>query len=491
MAGIGFELETLFKRKGILSTLRAYGYTAIVCVGPMLLGVILLLSVRLLAEWGGALWQEQDFLVSMITYCLLASLIYSNTFSVVTTRFVADMLYLEKVDCIIPSLFGSTALLLVLGAGGYGTFLFFSGVELIYKLLCLVLFSELIMVWSQINYISAIKDYRKVLSVFLGGTAAAIICGFVFIILGVNIVVAMMMAVCCGYGFMIVGYYSVLLRYFPYNKNGSFTFLKWLDRYPSLILNGIFTSIGLFAHLIIIWFSPIGIHVEGQFYSAPLYDIPALIAFLTTLVTTVNFIASTEVKFYPKYRRYFDLFNEGGTMTDIEFAEQDMLIVMRQELFYLALKQFIVSILAIAVGRFVLQSAYLGFNHTTLGTFHILCIGYGVYAVANNIMLILLYFSDYRGALIAVISFAFVSTSTTLFLLNNNFSYYGFGFFIGTAVMYITVVLRLNSYTKKLQYHVLTSQPVLKHERIAFWTKLGDLLERWLSEEKRDVEITE
>ena len=41
MAGIGFELKKLFRRKGLFATLRAYGYAGVICTGPMLLGVLL------------------------------------------------------------------------------------------------------------------------------------------------------------------------------------------------------------------------------------------------------------------------------------------------------------------------------------------------------------------------------------------------------------------------------------------------------------------
>lgn len=42
MAGIGFELKKLFRRKGIFASFRAYGYAGVICTGPMLLGVLLL-----------------------------------------------------------------------------------------------------------------------------------------------------------------------------------------------------------------------------------------------------------------------------------------------------------------------------------------------------------------------------------------------------------------------------------------------------------------
>lgn len=52
MAGIGFELKKLFRRKGLFASLRAYGYAGIICTGPMLLGVVLqLVSCCSAAGW--------------------------------------------------------------------------------------------------------------------------------------------------------------------------------------------------------------------------------------------------------------------------------------------------------------------------------------------------------------------------------------------------------------------------------------------------------
>ena len=45
MAGIGFELKKLFKKSGLAATARAYGYAGIICAGPMILGIVLLLSL--------------------------------------------------------------------------------------------------------------------------------------------------------------------------------------------------------------------------------------------------------------------------------------------------------------------------------------------------------------------------------------------------------------------------------------------------------------
>ena len=102
MAGIGFELKKLFRRKGLFASLRAYGYAGIICTGPMLLGVALQMGILLLCGWVGAERAQQDLLVCMITYTLLFSLTVTSFFSMPVTRYLADMLYEEREQAILP-----------------------------------------------------------------------------------------------------------------------------------------------------------------------------------------------------------------------------------------------------------------------------------------------------------------------------------------------------------------------------------------------------
>ena len=84
MAGIGFELKRLFRRKGLFATMCAYGYAGIVCTGPMLLGVLLVGILVLCGLWGVGR-ANQDLLVCMVTYTLLASLTLTS-FSLCRSR---------------------------------------------------------------------------------------------------------------------------------------------------------------------------------------------------------------------------------------------------------------------------------------------------------------------------------------------------------------------------------------------------------------------
>ena len=75
MAGIGFELKKLFQKKGILNSVKAYGYATVICSGPMLLGVLLLLGIMFLCSRSGVETQTRELLICMITYTLLASIV--------------------------------------------------------------------------------------------------------------------------------------------------------------------------------------------------------------------------------------------------------------------------------------------------------------------------------------------------------------------------------------------------------------------------------
>ena len=480
MAGIGFELKKLFQKRGLAAAVRAYGYAGVICTGPMLLGIVLLVGVSFLCDQTGATRHNRELLICMITYTLLASLTVSSFFSMVVTRYIADMLYEERHEAILPSFWGSTGILLVVGGIMYGIFLMFSGINLLDQFLCLEFFGELIVTWNAMSYLTAIKDYKGILISFVTAVCVSLIAGFLLIIIGIPHIEAMMIAVTLGYGIMLLWDVTLLYRYFPQSDMSAFSFLRWVDVFLPLAFTGLFTNIGLFTHLVIMWFSPIHVHVQGLFYGAPYHDVPAMIAYLTILITTVNFVVSVEVNFYPKYRNYYSLFNDKGEIKDILQAGQEMKKVLNMELKYTALKQLLTTALVISLGQPLLELLPLGFNDLMEGYFRTLCVGYGIYAIANTMMLILLYFTDYKGALFATGMFAACTCTFTGISLFFPQVYYGFGFLLGSAVFFLISALRLGYFIKKLPYYILSVQPVVAEDKTGFFTRMGHFLEEKL-----------
>ena len=117
--------------------------------------------------------------------------------------------------------------------------------------------------------------------------------------LNYDVVASLLAGACIAYGILIVNFTYVLHQFFPLGRGNPLKFLEWLDEYPHLLFVGFFSMLALFAHLMVMWTGPWGVQVVGLFYMAPPHDIPALFAFATCLVTTVNFVTSVEVNFYP------------------------------------------------------------------------------------------------------------------------------------------------------------------------------------------------
>ena len=477
MAGIGFELKRLFHKKGVLNTTKAYGYATVICAGPMLLGVILLLGIMTLCTIFNTATADRELLICMITYTLLASVTVTSFFSMVVTRYVADMLFEEENQAVLPCFWGSTVIMMAVGSVLYGIFLLFSGASLVQGLLCFVLFGELIIVWNAMSFLSAIKDYKGIFMSFLTSVAVSILLGALLLWLKFPVVEALLFAVSVGYGIMLVWDVILLHRYFPHTSLGAFTFLKWIDAFLPLALSGLFMNIGMFSHLVIMWFSDIKVHLHGLFYGAPWHDVPALLAFMTALMTTVNFVVSVEVNFYPKYRNHYSLYNDKGTIKDILQSEKEMLDTLKTEIFYTALKQLLFTATCIALGGYLLDLLPLGFNEIMRGYFRTLCVAYGLYAIGNMLMLILLYFTDYKGACVTTAIFAISTILLTLVSLLFSNVYYGFGFLIAAMIFVIATALRLDYFTRKLPYYILSVQPLVAEDRSGLFARLGVFLE--------------
>jgi len=478
MAGIGFELKKLFTKKGVFNSLKAFGYATVICTGPMILGVILLLGIMYLCNINHILRETRELLVCMITYTLLASITATSFFSMVITRYTADMLFEVNKKAVLPSFWGSTVIMMAVGSLLYGIFLIFSGATLLQQLLCFVFFNELIVVWNAMSYLTAIKDYKGIFLSFLTAITVTFIVGWLLLMFKAPVIEALLFAVTVGYGVMLIWHVILLHRYFPKSDSKAFTFFKWIDEFMPLALSGLMTNIGLFSHLVIIWFSKIGVKVHGLFYGAPFHDVPALLAFMTTLITTVNFVVSVEVNFYPKYRTHYSLYNDKGTIGDIMQAEEEMLSTLKTEIFYTALKQLLFTATCIAAGGFLLDVLPLGFNEIMRGYFRTLCVAYGLYAVGNMVMLVMLYFTDYKGALLSTSLFATGSVLFTVISLFFPEVYYGFGFLVASVIFVLSAVFRLDYFTKRLPYYILAVQPLVAEDRSGRFARMGDFLEK-------------
>lgn len=460
MAGIGFELKKLFRRNSFLLSIRGYAYAAFVTVGPILLCIGVLTVLKELLEYMMVSYMERQLFLAAVMYAFIFSLMIVSGFAMMLSRYVSDKIYKEEYEDILPSLYGAICLCTFLGGIAGILFYWHSPLSLAFKYGSYIVYMELIILFLLMVYVSAIKDYKKIVYGFLYGTLTIIVCAYVFIAhLRMKEIEGVLYAMDIGFFVTIIFIMRGVQRFFNTKSKKYFDFLICFQEKPRLFLINFFYTTGIYIHNILFWQSDLGITVGDTFIAAPLYDISTFYAVLTILPATVIFVVKVETTFYDKYQQYFEAIVGGGGLHDIETAKKHMSEVLERELIFLMEIQLLISVAAIVIGVGILP--VMGISGLGLEIFNFLTLGYYTTAMMFMIMTVLLYYDDQKGAL--WISFVFLVLNTVLtyvsILLGEN--YYGVGTIAAGAVSLLISILRLKYLLKNIDYRVFCSQPII------------------------------
>lgn len=461
MAGIGFELKKVFDRTGFFAKARGSSYAGAVSAGPMLLGMGMIILVRLQAGQAGLDRNDAMLISGMVTVSLIASMLVSSLISLTVSRFASDQLYQNHPETLLSSFYGSSALGLLIGSVPFSLIMLYLKLSPFNFCAFLTLFFELILVWNEMNYLTIVRSYRGILRAFLTALVGAVLSSFVLCHVLPSAQQAMLLSILIGFTIILLLQYLVMKREFPIGSGSPFAFLKWYRDYPLLPVTGLLMNLGLYAPIVLIWFSPIRVHISGNLYAAPDYDVAAMFSFLTVLPAMIGFITYVETEFYPHYHRFFYYLSHGGSLLELEHAQETMLMVLKNGVYQLGIVQLGVTVLSVALLPKLLSWLPIGFTEQVAQYYRLLCVAYGAYILSNILYLFLLYFADYRGALFTSTIFATSSVVATLFVLHlGERSLYGAGFFVSAMVFFIAVCARMEHFFPRLPYYLLSRQPV-------------------------------
>lgn len=473
MAGVGFELKKLFRSKdGYLRNLHGFAVSAAVTQGPMLLNILMLLLLRFLMRQSGARMMDQEWFLYTVTYATMFSLIFSNTLLLFIDRFVSDCIYKGEEDRILPSFFTLLfALLSVFGPVALGYIIMIPR-DPLYKLAALLQFGELLVIWSEMSYLSAIKQYGKVLLGFLASVIVAALVGFALLrFTALDRVCAALLAICAGYAVMLLMYFQQMLVYYPHGSLSLFDCIPALDEHRILIAIGFFMALGIYAHNFIFWFSEMRNAIWSGGVFCTRYDIPAFFATFTITPMLVMFVVAVETRVYEYYRAYFDAILYGGTLQDIQLARRNLLhVIFRECSHMMELQLFVTVVSATFLGNFL---SGLGLDAEQTAIFRILCFGYCLFGMMKCLIILMLYFEDRGGALVGTVLFAALSALLSLVTLGMDPALWGFGFTAAAFISALYAALRIRYFLEHLESKVFLRQPLFAQEAPGFFTRLA------------------
>ncbi len=476
MAGIGFELKKLYKNTGIMASLKAHMYSVFVTVGPIIISVAAITFMQFLLRYIGVERYRRDVLQATIMYSFIFSVILSGGYGMLLSRYLSDRLYLNKKEDILPSLYGSVSIIVVV-AGLIGCiFYYISPMDTVYKLFSYLLFIGLVIQTLLGVYISAVKNIKLVAHSFAYGTVLGLAAGYVLVrVFGIDEILSVLIGFDMCILVVIVVLAVEIQQYFREKSTLYFNFIRYYDHYYLVFLTNLFYMTGLYAHNFIFWFfSDMKLVVESTYVYAPPYDLPAFYAFLSIVPTMVMFVVKVETEFYEKYNNYFYLINNGACREDIETARDDMKKTVYKELVYLMEIQLFFTIAFMILGIRLLPMA--GFTASMVDLYNLLALGYYCSIIMFVVMTLLLYFDSKKSACLTALIFVLSSSGFSYVSVCLGENYYGVGFFLAGFVSLAFALYRLNIYLNNIDYYVFCIQALWKEKEGGRFSSLADKL---------------
>ena len=474
MAGIGFELKKIIDKDGYFAATRAYFMSAIITVGPMILSVILFLIMQGLLKNFRESYDNIQLFNSIIIYSFLISYLGSSLINMLISRYISDCIYTKKLNKVFESLLGVIVIYSVIANIFINLIFINSSLNLYTKFSALIISILLGIMWIEITYLSAIKDYLKIVTVFIIGILAIIVGSNIFTnILKISPIYGTLISIVLGYSFISVAFLFILYKVFGIKDvrlRNCMDFMKSIDKYYELALIGLFIALGVYCSNIAIWFTKDADIVEGAFRTASFYDVPSFYAFLSIIPTIIMFTLKVETKIYPKYKEFYNFVMHSGNINEIKRAKKKLIDTVVLHIENMIIIQFIWSVLFIIIGFKILPK--MGADNYSLSLLGRLIISALIYITMYFLIVMLLYFDRRKECLKISTIFLAVNIICAGLTLVIGKSFYGYGFFISSIISLIIAFKEINEFFNDIEYKTFALQPIFIDNKIGFFEKI-------------------
>lgn len=447
MAGIGFELRRVLKRKTYFSLLQAYTFAGIVSSGPWLLSIFGILLLGFLAvsqnEQNSAVI---EFQVS-VTYLIMSSLIFTGPVQLLFTRYISDMLFVRerrKVISIIVLMVASICALGCIFAYVIALY-FFVDTPTLYQFLMGTGFVELCGVWILTIMGTSLKDYKALVTWYMVAYTVTVIAG---IYLGANWgLYGYLLAFDLGQSILLISLGVMVIQKFPGTLNFPGNTLSSQRVFWSLAWVGLAFNAAVWADKILFWFTPdTSGSIIGPLRASPIYDVPIFLSYLLIVPGLAIFLFRLETDFVEAYEAYNRAIVKGGSYSELLVAKQDMINATRTGLWDIAKIQGITVIFAIAFTPQILT--LLGYPVSYSRIFQFDTIGVSLQLLFMGILNVYFYMDLRRRSVLLTLSFLSGNVIFTWLSIQGGPFFYGMGFMFS---LFLTNIIGLFLLKKDLE----------------------------------------
>jgi hypothetical protein len=198
-------------------------------------------------------------------------------------------------------------------------------------------------IWIATIFLSGMKQYKAIVSLFGIGYAITVAMALVLRPLGLE---GLLGGFVLGQFVLLTGMVVMILRnYPPITSSSSSFFEKRRHLYPTLMGVGFFYNLGVWADKFMFWYYPHQPAVIGPLRASVIYDMPVFLAYLSIIPGMAVFLVKMETDFVEYYDKFYDAVRSGGSLEFIEDMRDEMVFTMRQGIYQIIKIQTIAALI--------------------------------------------------------------------------------------------------------------------------------------------------
>lgn len=465
MAGIGYELKKIFKEESISRLVGGIAYSTVVTIGPTVVVIGTLIALYVVLGWVSVSYYERELLSSTILYGFIFSLLVTAPFNGIMSRYIADKIYEEEYDDILPSFYMGIFLNVIVGAILGIPFIlrviFVGGVDPIFALVSYAFFMALVITFYTMIYLSATKDYKMIAFFYMIGMGSTFILAMIFRYFGLSIIDSILYGMTIGFLMIATLEFSYMKKYFVNNSEKYTDCLPYFIIHKSIWISNLFYILGLYIHNFVFWTHPSHIVVAKSYVSMQSYDMASFLAMFTNISTIIIFTVMTETTFHTKYQKY----NEsviGNTWHQIEIDKKGMFQVLIHQIKYIVSIQFIITSTIFLIGILILPK--IGFSGMILSIYPSLVAAFLTMFLMYCNIIFMFYFNDNKGASYTSILFFIAVLIGSLISREFTEAFYGIGAFAGAFVGWTFSFFRIRHIEKNFDEHIFCRVDIVEQK---------------------------
>jgi polysaccharide biosynthesis protein PelG len=384
------------------------------------------------------------------------SLIVVGLIQMPLTRYLSDLLFTRDFQMYLPTY---TAALIVVGivqllTGGSAVFLL-TDWTFTYACHALLLYLAVSFMWVAMIFVSTVKDFHSVALAFVIGGLLSLGAGYY---LGEQRgTEGYLVGYAIGQLFIFLMLTLRVAIEFPSPLGLSFDFLRYLKRYPTLVVIGFFYNLAIWIDKLIFWFSPTGQRIDSFLYACEQYDLPMYVAYLTIVPSLSLFLIRIETSFYQFYKNFYGAIIGKKSLQVIRQQKQAMFDSIKLSTIRLLKLQGVITLLTILLVPYLFQ--LLHYNWLHLNILRIGTLAAFLHALLLLLSICMLYFEFRLETLGITVLFCLLNALGTYYTIGLGVAFYGYGYF---AACFLTLLLGLfvmDYKFKNLEYITFVMQP--------------------------------